>query len=420
MASQPASHRSVLIAALAVSMPTAIRGQDEPPAQKVTDIVEAAPERARKAQLSLPPKDRQAVTLALEWLKKHQDADGKWSASKFMLHDPPTNRTNGAGDPTRDLRVTALALLALLSNGSTMRAGPYPTQVKRAVIWIRQQMNESGLLRVSAQHPWLVDHAIATYALSEACQIAGYQTGNSGALLSRHRMLKRCVRRSATFLQKAQNSDHGWGQLPSNEASDPIATAWALHALRSVRLTGVDVRKTVLANARRFVEAQTDTKRGTYGDDWRRRHKSIEGDAREAHENRATAAQLVAYNALGIWARQALNQSPRQHPVLYSLADWTLMRAPRPEQATGLSNHDLYFGTRAMYIAAGRHWRGWQKHLSSTLRSSQRTKGSYAGSWNAMDWLPRGGRVEATALAAMTLSMAHRYCVLLRQEAVWK
>ena len=66
-----------------------------------------------------------ALKDGLEWLKKHQDEDGKWDCDQFMKHDDPaSDQCDGPDNAVHDVGVTGLALLAFLGDGSTMRSGP--------------------------------------------------------------------------------------------------------------------------------------------------------------------------------------------------------------------------------------------------------------------------------------------------------
>ena len=59
-----------------------------------------------------------AIEAALEWLKNHQDEDGKWDADEFMRHDVEGVPCDGPGHAVHDVGLTGLALLAFLGDGS--------------------------------------------------------------------------------------------------------------------------------------------------------------------------------------------------------------------------------------------------------------------------------------------------------------
>ena len=350
---------------------------------------------------------RKAIESATSWLVKHQDAEGKWSAARFMKHDPEGDEGDGAGDARHDVRVTGLALLALMADGSTMRSGPHKRAVKRAVIWIKDRQIDGGFLRASPERDELlvVDHAIATLAISEAYQISKYRT------------LKRYVQRAVDALQKAQNKDKGWGRQPNDEASDPIATAWALYALRSAKVSKMKVDPERMQSARSFIDKISTPMTGRYGDEWRLGRKQIAGNPAPKNSKRRKRSRrhVAAFAALGIISRRALAQRPDTHPILLASADQILLQAPRLDSPAQPSLHDYFFGSLALHEIGGRHWKGWVKQLDKTLFRDQRRKGSVAGTWDpALAWFPQGGRVEATALGVLTLSFRSRYNRLMR------
>ncbi len=89
-----------------------------------------------------------------------QAADGRWPAAEH------------GGSAAADLAVTSLMLLALLGDGSTMRAGPYREQVKGALRWLLAGQDAQGRLRLRPDPEWLLDHAMGTYALAEAVRLS--------------------------------------------------------------------------------------------------------------------------------------------------------------------------------------------------------------------------------------------------------
>ena len=108
---------------------------------------------------------RRAISNGLEWLKSHQDADGRWDADEFMKHDVEGEPSDGAGNALHDVGITGLALLAFLGDGNTMRSGPYRDVVSNAVAWLRGQQGDNGLFGSNAAHDFIYDHALASLAI---------------------------------------------------------------------------------------------------------------------------------------------------------------------------------------------------------------------------------------------------------------
>ncbi|MBM3962283.1 MAG: hypothetical protein FJ306_10340, partial [Planctomycetes bacterium] len=116
------------------------------------------------------------IDAGLKWLKDHQDEDGKWDCDNFMKHDDPSSDVcDGPGNAVHDVGVTGLALLAFLGDNNTMRAGAYKDQVKKGVLWLREQQDpQTGLFGTAASHDFIYDHAIAAYAMCEAFGLSNY------------------------------------------------------------------------------------------------------------------------------------------------------------------------------------------------------------------------------------------------------
>ena len=99
--------------------------------------------RRSASPTGIAPPDGAAVDRGLAWLAKHQDADGRWDCDGFMKHDGASDRCDGAGRPAYDVGATALALLAFLGDGNSVRSGEHRDVVKRAVVWLRKQQQWS-------------------------------------------------------------------------------------------------------------------------------------------------------------------------------------------------------------------------------------------------------------------------------------
>lgn len=69
-----------------------------------------------------------------------------------------------------------------------------------------------------------------------------------------------------------------------------------------------------------------------------------------------------------------------------------------------------YYGTLALYHAGGTDWERWNDELKKSLLALQEKEGAEAGSWPANGvWAGYGGRVYATAMAALNLEVYYRY-----------
>jgi hypothetical protein len=338
-----------------------------------------------------------ALERALAWLAKHQDADGRWNADEFAAHDPADARCDGAGNPVHDIGVTGLAMLAMLASGSTLRSGPHQEHLQRASDWLVQQQQANGQVGLRASHDFIYDHAIATFALSEACA------------LSQRPGMKPMVQAAVDYLLSHRNPYAVWRYEPRDNDNDTSVTTWALHALVSAQDCGCTVDPTALKMVATWYDAVTEANgRAGYTKAGEPSSRRAGAQARAFPRERGEALTAAA-----LAGRTLLGQDPQQQPILRLGADLVLAKPPhwQPEQ---IDAYYWFFGTRAMYQLGGRHWDAWQPTLRE-LVDAQRRDGPCAGSWDAVGvWDQDGGRVYATALYAWTLATAHRHTRLVR------
>ncbi len=134
-----------------------------------------------------------AVQKALMWLKENQQPDGSWN------HAEPG--------------VASLGLLAMLGHGETTSSDKYGQTVEKALHFLLSRQNDAGIFS-----PDPGEHALATYALSEAYS------------LTRIPALKAPLEKAVTALVRQQ-------------PPEALATAnpWAVLALKSSSMAKVDI-----------------------------------------------------------------------------------------------------------------------------------------------------------------------------------
>lgn len=88
-------------------------------------------------------------------LQRSQLPDGSWPVERF------------GGNAEATLQVNALSLLVYLGAGNTRSTGPFRQQVEGGARWLASQQDEKGRLSLRADPEWLLDHAIASFALCE-------------------------------------------------------------------------------------------------------------------------------------------------------------------------------------------------------------------------------------------------------------
>jgi hypothetical protein len=186
------------------------------------------------------PEVRKAVDKGLAWIAKNQAADGHWEA-------------NGGQYPTT---MTALAGMALLMEGSTMRDGKYSDKIRKAVDWFMERSQRNGLLgnpnNPTESSRYIYGHGYGILFLS---QIYGEEEDGD-----RRRRLEAILTRAVEFTGKAQTNRGGWGYVSSADGGgfdEGSTTITQLQALRAARNSGIRVPKGIIDNAQKYLKDAT-------------------------------------------------------------------------------------------------------------------------------------------------------------------
>jgi hypothetical protein len=345
-----------------------------------------------------------AIDAGLQWLKNHQDEDGKWDCDGFMKHDDAASETcDGPGNATHDVGVTGLALLAFLGDGSTMRSGPYKDVIKKGAIWLKEQQQENGLFGQSASHDFVYDHAIATYAMCEAFG------------LSQSTILKSTAQKGVNYLESHRNPYSVWRYQPRDNDNDTSVTAWCIMAYESGKFFGLTINDEALKNSALWLDQVSDPS-GLHG-----YTKQGEKSSRKPgdHATKFPADKGAALTAVGLFCRFFMDQDPKEKPVMKAAADLIAAKPPVWDEKAGTIDHYYwYYATYAMFQMGGTHWTNWQKHLEKAVVGPQhkdKAKKNLFGSWDPKcAWGEDGGRVYSTATLVLTLEAYYRYSRLVR------
>lgn len=347
------------------------------------------------------PAQKQAIDDALVWLKQHQDDDGKWDCDSFMKHDDTKVVCDGAGNATHDVGVTGLALLTFLGDGSTLRAGPYREQVRKAVQWLRAQQHVNGRIGGNQTHDFIYDHAIATYALAEAYGLSDFQA------------IKHTVQQALNYLEAHRNQGAVWRYQPRDKGNDTSVSNWCAMAYIAGREFGLDVNTKSFANISDWLDQVADHATGQHGYTKRGEPSSRHpGD----HARRFPLGKNEPLTGSSLMVRYMLGQRDKTHPVLARAARLVASKPPAWNPKTGsIDFYSWFWCSHAMFQAGGAHWRGWSRDLSKALLTGRRKDGAAKGSWDPIGvWGEDGGRVASTALATLSLQSFYRYARRIR------
>lgn len=337
----------------------------------------------------------EAVTAGLEWLRRHQDEDGRWDCANFMKHDTEGEPCGGPGNAVHDVGVTGLALLAFLGEGNTLKLGTYRTQVRKGIKWLLEQQEENGLIGPNVSQSFAYSHAIATVALCEAYG------------LSEHKPYKPFAQRAINYIVNARNPYGVWRYQPRDVDGDTSITGWMVQALLSAREFQLQVDDAALKTSMVFFDSVTDPSTGSAG-----YQKVGEGSSRPAGKQTAFPVEKTqALTGVVLLCRYLLHQDPKEMPIMNKSADAILAHPPVWNEKDGsIDMYYWYYASYAMYQMGGRHWDTWSKKLTAAALKTQKTTGNEKGSWDPVDaWGEDGGRVYSTATMVLCLEAYFRY-----------
>ncbi len=294
-----------------------------------------------------------AVEAALHWLARNQEPDGRWLAA----------------DSRFDVSVTALAVLAFLGSGHTHKHAKEPAfrrALNHGLDALKRARRDDGSIGFDPRDPdTIVNHALAAQALADLFAA------------SKDFTVKRYAREAVDFAVAAQNPGLGWGRGVRSGADDGGLTGLFVLALAAARAGGLEVPPASFEGALASLDRAP-------------------GDAAAA--------------GIGVLARILAGRKPDDAAVQAGLR--TLVAAPpakddlRPDLAAWCVDAHAVFQATASGSPA---WKAWNEAFQVALLGRQRRGGGDDGSFDPTDrWGEAGGRVYATAVAALALEVYYR------------
>lgn len=381
----------------------------------------------RRAMLRNWSADKQAaaaVDAGLEWLCRHQSADGRWDAEAFQeaCRGEAEKRCRGAGQPRYNVGLTGLALLAFLGRGIThipaatwwfagilpggehntvsaaLRLARWSATVAKGVRFLLSVQDGEGCFGERVTR-FTYNHAIATQAIAEAYG------------MTRDDSLREPLVRAVNFIVKCQNPGLGWRYGVRNGDNDTSVTTWMTMALSSARAAGVPVPVSAFRGAKNWITRATD-------DDG-----IITYTLTQRSPNHGSPYSTTVMGTLA-----GLLAQPRSIDVHRGrLAKWPLSYSllhPQPEWLEDASiSPDIIHWHFIGLLCVQAHWHlpdnplsqqcaRWHETLISVLTEAQMSpeSGCAGGSWPAVGaWSAAGGRIMTTALAILCLETCYRY-----------
>lgn len=351
---------------------------------------EEAMNKDLQAMGPLGPKTEEAIERGLEFLAKYQRPDGSWRLEDF--EDQPRLRS--------DTAATALALLSFQGAGYSHEQFKYQDTCRRAIQWlIENQRTDGDLYRPmdegSDRNAWIYSHAIASLALCEAYG------------MTQDVSIRRGAQRSIDFLVSSQDPVAGGWRYSPRMGSDTSVTGWAMMALKSAELAGLNVPpKAYLGITKWLSGAEASAQeRHLYRYNW-------QANTPEAIHGRVPTPVMTS---VGLLMRFYLGWR-RTTPDMQRGTDWILEHPPSigTVDAPQRDTYYWYYASQVMFHMGGDRWRTWHSTLYPILIESQETDGKYSGSWNPTGevpdlWGPFAGRLYVTTMNLLSLEVTYRH-----------
>ena len=284
------------------------------------------------------------VARGLEWLANHQSHSGHWTAN------------SGEAYPTA---MTALAGMALLSEGSTATQGKYSPNIRKAVDYLLSRCRSNGLIGDPARDSrYTYGHGFAMLFLS---QVLGEEED-----ADRRKELIERLTRAVEFTGRAQTPGGGWGYVSSRDGGgfdEGSTTITQVQALRGCRNAGVPVPKEIIDKAVTYIKKCTDPDGGV-------RYQLAGGGGGRPPITAAAVACL--FNA-GEYDSEYV-------PKILAYCKRTL--GDTSEQgASGHWHYAHYYYAQVLYREGGKTWEAYRDKVFSRLVSEASSDGSWSQSY---------------------------------------
>ena len=326
-----------------------------------------------------------AVAGGLSWLARHQNADGSWSFDGHSKHCKDTSCTCDGKNASKGA-ATAFALLPFLAAGQTHKSqGPYQKTIADGIEFMGRSAKPDGNLQAGPASMYA--QGVATIVLCEAYG------------MSKDPRLKLPAQKAIEYICRAQHPElGGWhyylpGGTPT--AGDLSVVGWQLMALKSAKMSGLDVPPVVLEKAQKFLKSVSKGEKGGLSC------------------YMVDSGPTPAMTSVGLLSKQFLG-AKRTDPAMQEGMQYMMKNLP----GEGARNsYYFYYATQVMHNLPGREWDEWNRAMRKYLIDTQVKKECAAGSWdpelpNKDTWADEGGRLLITSINTLNLEVYYRFLPL--------
>ena len=312
---------------------------------------------------------RRAVAHGLAWLAAHQGPDGSFGGQGLGKH---------AG-------ITALGGIAFMEAGNLPNRGQYGENVARALRFVLNSCQETGLIVSDDSQSPMYGHGFATLFLGEVYGMTGDDA------------VKEKLQKAVALIEHSQSTqsgnDGGWRYQPVPYDADISVTICQVMALRAARDAGIYVHPQTMDKAIKYVQSCQNQDGGFS-------YMMRMGGGSQSGFGRSAAGVASLYYAGHF-------QGPDLEKGLKYLKQYTPVRpggrgvgGGEVMEAEGNYFYGNYYAMQAMFLAGGGYWADWYPAVRDQMVARQGTDGSWSGEYSG-DY--------CTAMALIALQMPNRY-----------
>ena len=353
-------------------------------------------------------KTEAAIELGLDFLARHQSADGSWTFNDFGQGRPGYEQERAAIQA--DTAATGLALLSFLGAGYDHFDDKYQDRVAAGLNFLVKNQRPDGDLYLPQDQytnrvAQLYSHGIASIALCEAYGMTGDPR------------LAKAAQSAIDFIVASQHEQRGGWRYTPGYMSDLSVSGWQLMALRSGELAGLEAPQETYESVKKFL----DRCQASSDDGSRYVYNPYAANTPTQRHGRSPSTVMTS---VGLLMRLYTGWN-REHDDLRRGADHLLANLPtlgsldEPPQVGTIGNpmrdtYYWYYATQVMFHMKGAYWEQWNDALHPLLTESQIQSGTFAGSWDPRrpvpdKWGPHAGRIYITTLNLLSLEVYYRH-----------
>jgi hypothetical protein len=346
----------------------------------------AGPTAARGEEI---PKEYQAtIKKGLTWLAKEQFKDGHWEGINGQYIIPST----------------ALAGMAFLCEGSTIREGKYRDNIRRAVNYLMDRVQPNGMIGNPADPAesgrYMYGHGFGLMFLS--CVVGEEEN------VQRREKLVRLLEKACKFTRDAQTNRGGWGYVSAKDGSnfdEGSVTVTQVQGLRAARNAGIVVPTNAIKDAQKYLQDSTDNNGGV-------RYSLAYGAGFGGGRPALTAAAVACGFGFGEYKSDMVKKWLKFCQLQLGM--------PGDGRRVGHDEYTHYYYCQVVYVLGDDRYKKlfpdaksdemltWSKYRKAVFDEFKRSQ-SADGSWTTNNWTARsvgGVYVTACFLTMMQLDKA--------------